>query len=462
MKDKKFRQYVILVIVGVLMLVAGLIIPRFMHGMRGFYTIYTSIVGSGLIVVGTVLIVLHKRKQQNVAEDGEKNSSASSANTEHKELVIPPLKDDFELYTEKDGKNLHELFSKGESVSTVTLVCPDEKLHTYDYLWYKHYGECAFCVLGIEEADEDGEPQYYKALFRVVESDGQTGLVLEEDDSVCEIVKSDFEKAVEEYSKSQTGQSNQKSGSISISYEDKGRVKCFIALSSVYLAVLIAGLVGFFTGFGISDIQSAAICKAICLSYVVVTPSYVIYLSSCNPFNFNGAVCKAIKWVAVAVMIVLAILNITALPDGIDYDGWFWGFFMHIFIPAVPFVAIFCYYAVYCWWCNDAPSKIFLIFGIAVTILFPVATALLIAYFIIVTLIAAIKWILSSIGIMAADTNLGKGFITGWTGKSFEKTYTIRDENGYEHTVKSSDGIHFYGDGQNYISDDGGNTLRKD
>lgn len=460
MKNKK-RRYAVLLVIGVLMIIGGIVAGVLMPETGKIYAIYYCAVGAVLIAIGAFLMM---RKEKPKAEgEGEQLSSATAATSEQTELVVPPLPSGVEVYIEQDGKNLYELFGQGENLSSVTLVCPDEKLRTYDYLWFKTYGEHSFCVLGYNDTEEDGSPVYVKMLFRLVEGDGETGLVLEEDEGVCAVVQRDFDRVAEEYAKSQTNPSKAvpaTGGSIAVQYVDKESKKSFFVLTAIYLLVLIAGLIGHFTAFGITDEQQAAICGAICLSYVVVTPSYFIYLSACNPFNFNGVVRQIIKWVAVAVMIVLAIINITAIPDNIEYEG-FWGFIMNIFIPAAPFVATFCYYAVYCWWCHDAPSRIFLIFGLAVTVLFPVATALLMIYLVLTFIIAAIKWILSSIGIMAADTNLGKGFISGWTGKSFEKTYTIRDEHGYEHTVTSSDGIHFYGDGVTYISDDGGNTIRR-
>lgn len=450
MKNKKIA-YVIVILLGLGMLVAGLVMKYVVRLSDSSYTTMLIVCGAVELVACTVSLVMQIRKEK-------KENGTSPAVKSGKELNVPPLADDAEILIEKDGKDLYEIFNKGEEVSQVSLLS-DDGIYTYDYLWYKNYGEHAFCVLGSQEQDEDGNPQYMKYIFRLVDSgDGEaTGLVFEEDEGVRDVIIEDFAAAAESYAK---GQSVPTGTSMGVKYEDKNRVKSFVALTAVYLTVLLVGLIGFFTGFGIKDVQQLAICKAITLAYAVITPSYFIYLGASNPFNFGNVICKALIVAGIAAMIVLSCVSLTALPEGIEFDG-FRGFFMHIFMPAVPFVATFCYFAVYCWWCKNAPSTVYLGFGIAVTLLFPVATALLIAFFILAFIIGAIKWILSSLGVIAGDTNLGKGFISGLTGKSFEKTYTITDEHGYEHTVKSSDGIHFYGDGASYISDDGGHTIRR-
>lgn len=453
MKKKKI-VIVILALIGTAMLISGIIFKS-MH-LGGANMDRTLILCGALELAGvaiSVVVEAIKNRKKSAAGDGKEGAakSASASEIGGVEFEIPPIPDDAEFFIEKDGKNFHKLFSKGEEVESVTLV-GEEKLYTFDFLWYKHYGNCAFCVLGQDGTDDSGNEDYEKYLFRIVEgAGGETGLIRETDDTIIETVQKDFDAAVKAYSSSPA---------ISVKYVDKGRKKTFIALTAIYFAVLAAGLIGFFTGFGIKDVQQNAICKAVTLAYAVITPSYLIYLGSNNPFEFNGAVSKVLVIVGIIAMVVLSCISMTTIPDNIEFTG-FWSFFMNIFMPVLPFVATVVYAMAYCWWCKGAPSYTYLGFGIGVTVLFPVATALLIALFILYMIVIMIKWILSSLGVIAADTNLGKGFISGWTGKSFEKTYTVTDEYGYEHTVKSSDGIHFYGDGETYISDDGGSTIHK-
>lgn len=95
--------------------------------------------------------------------------------------------------------------------------------------------------------------------------------------------------------------------------------------------------------------------------------------------------------------------------------------------------------------------------------LFPVATVIIIAGVIIMFALSIIKWLLSAIGIIAGDSSIGRGFKAGWTGNSYSNGYEIIDENGYTRTLQPYEGNRYRDDtGAFWVSDDNGNTFRRD
>lgn len=386
-----------------------------------------------------------------------------------KYLNVPPVPEDAEIAFETDFKNLYELFAQGENLETITLAREIDGTvyeRTFDALWYNDYGTAMFCVLGADE--EDG---YLKYVYRIVEfEDGTTGLYFEEDEDVLKVVRADFDAALTAYQNNNVAapaeniQSKSKNNGGALTVVGGGLdKKVFAVLTVLYGLVLGAGLIGYFTGFGIGGEQERAVCRAVCLAYALVTPSYLVYIGAHNPFNAHRAVAvilMVIGCLAMAGCAFLGLVLVSRLGEPVMLDG-VWAFFMHIFIPALPFVAAVVYALAYIWWCRRLAPGWFLGFGIGVTLLFPVAAALVFAVFIIFMIILLIRWMLFAFGVIAEDSAFGNGFIAGLTGKKMGREYTVTDEHGYTHTVHSYNGRDFYGSDGRYAgsSSDGGKTI---
>ncbi len=251
------------------------------------------------------------------------------------------------------------------------------------------------------------------------------------------------------------------SGEVALVDGDRWRIKTFAILTAVYAVVLIVGIIGYITGFGLQG-DNATVCKGVCLAYAFVTPSYFLYLAYGNPFRLPKAATVVIAVVGIAAMVLCFIISFVTISKLPEVEDGFWGFVMNIFIYLAIACAVIGYGLLYGLICKGASSVWYLGVGVGFTVLFPVVAAIIAAIFVISFLIGAIKWLLSCLGIMTADTSFGKGFISGWTGKIMHKNqYSYTDENGYTHTVYSDNGTDFYNSDGSYAgrSDDGGRHI---
>lgn len=251
-------------------------------------------------------------------------------------------------------------------------------------------------------------------------------------------------------------------GVVALSGGDSWRIKAFGILTAMYVLILIVSLIGFFTGFGIKNDDGKTLCKAICLAYAFITPSYFVYFGFANPFHLPKAVSVGIAVFGIVAMVICFVVGLVSISNLPEVENGFGGFICNIFIPLAIACAVVGYGVIYGSVCRGASSVWYLGLGVGMTVLFPVVAALVAAVIVISFLIGAIKWILSSLGIMVKDTGFGRGFISGWTGKIIHKNeYTYTDENGYTHTVYSDNGTDFYGSDGSYAghSDDGGRHI---
>lgn len=87
---------------------------------------------------------------------------------------------------------------------------------------------------------------------------------------------------------------------ISLSDEDDWRIK----ITVTYAVVLLVGLVGYFTAFGLKEGDGVTVCKAICLAYALITPSYFVYFGFGNPFRLSKAVSVTLAVFGIVAMAV--------------------------------------------------------------------------------------------------------------------------------------------------------------
>lgn len=442
------KSAIVLIVLGLIYGVGYTVLMRFLNkgAPVNFYMQYGPLaIGAVLFLIGIIYLSVAKKKYKKAlaTPQPQGNSMASSHPGER--------------LREMGGMNLLELFEIGESVETLNLA-GSEGVYTFDLLWGNAYNGVGYLVVGRRE-----DEAYMKYILRI-DNEEPSVVDFEEGDEIRAVIIADFTKAVGNYAQ-ENGYSAQ-AVTETINTEPKGKKKkTFAALFIIYLVILGAGLIGYFKTFFMSLSGDALIiCKAVSLAYVLITPSFLVYFGGHNPFGMKkgGAVFFII--LGTLGLVACLIVGMPMITELGEVQGAFWGFVVNTFLPIALIIATIAYVAVFAFWCRGMTSGWYLGMGIAVTLLFPVATALVLAFFILSMILAMIRWLLTSIGILAADTSFGRGFISGWTGKRSASTgYQIIDESGYTRTLTPYEGNRYRDDtGAFWKSDDNGNTFYRD
>ena len=471
-KQRK-RTGITLIVIGALALIAGIVLYFTFKGDR---IIAISPIGYGalFLVIGIVVFATAKKKyEKELAEEQKSSGTSASATTVAKtagsKIDLAASESGGEL-TEVDGRDMLKMLEHPEQVEKVTFRDSDNDIFEFDLLWGNVYDGVTYIVAARQEGDE-----YMKYIIRINNDEPSTAYY-EVNDDIREAIKTDFINAMNAY----TGQNSytaepaqgKKRGLMGGAKqrfiqtgEDNGKIKTFIVMACIYAVILAVGLIGYFTGFGLSG-DNLIICKAFCIAYALITPSFLIYFGCHNPFNFKNVLSKTIMALGIIGMIVCIIFGFRLISEVGEVESTVWGFVVNTMLPIALIVATVAYIAAYVFWCNGLSSTWYLGIGIATTVIFPIATALMIAAFILYMLILIIKWLLSSIGIMAGDTALGRGFKAGWTGDNSylgHGGYQITDEHGYTRTLTHYEGNRYRDDtGSFWVSDDGGHSFRRD
>ncbi len=485
-KYKRNKRAGILAIAASLFAVASLVILIVVNGRDGEGAhqniasyIMTGMCGVIAMAVGIYFLATAKKKyQKQLAEEqaaeklAEENAAApvqgaQTAGVRNASAASGPDISGSEAgdkLTEAHGADINEMMKNPQSVEKLSFRTESGEVLTYDFLWGNVYGGVTYLVVGrMEEA-------YTKYIIFVSPAD-PTVCYCELNDGVREVIKNDFDRAVGAYAQGGGMPAEQKAESVGrfarlkmrfvSGKPDTGKKQTFVIMLILYGVILMGGLSTYFTapdGDG-----NGALIKALCLAYMLITPSFFIYFGSHNPFNLKNGVCYALIALGIAGMIGTTVAGFSLITSVGEVSDTALSFIINTLLPISLIVATVCYIIAYVVWCRGLSSQWFLGIGIATTVLFPVATALIIAAFVLYIALVLIKWFISSLIILLGGTPLERGFKQGWNGTGQGgPVYQITDEYGNTRTLRQYDGNRFYDGTDFWITDDGGNTFRKD
>ena len=405
------------------------------------------------------------RKQQNEAV------SAQSVAEPNDEYAISSGDFDRPL-REIEGRNIHDIIANAENVEKISL-CDENGSYTYDFLWCNAYDGVWYMVVGCNE-----EEAYMKYILRIDNTDHAVAY-FEMNDDIREIIIRDFTAAVEGYvqqkeytAQSTSGGKSSRFGRLKSRFKSgdgeskKTRVGAFVSVAVMYVVILVAALVLYFAQIPIQSDTSHLLIRAVALGYLLVTPSFLLYLGSHNPFNLKKSISTVFIVLGIVGMVACDVYGILTFikNDGALSENVVVNFVVTKFIPIALCVSTVAYILVYLVWCRGLSSKWFAAMSYVTTVIFPIATALILAAIALYIAFTLLMWLISAIKIMLGGTPIERGFKRGWTGKG-ESTggYQIIDEHGYTRTLTPYEGNRYRNDtGAFWVSDDGGNSFRRD
>ena len=471
------RGAIALIVIGVLAVIA-LIVVNFVvfDGHGGVAILGYAAYAALFILIGVIMLAVAKKKYKKAQSQA---ATAAQASPSLSNVALDSSDDDDgQLLSELNGKDWLEIIADAANVEKVTL-CDDGGEHTFDFLWCNCYNDTWYMVVGHNE--EDGT--YMKYILRVDRTDS-TFAHYEMNDKVREVIIADFTRAVEGYAQ-QNGYTAQttgggKQGRLSRmksrfksgeGEEKKTRVSAFISVVVLYAAILIVATVmsgNFFRAMfssGFRIIPNARI--AIFCGYLLVMPSFLLYFGAHNPFNFKKSVATSLIVFGIIMMIACDISGIILLTRNAEYmnpANTVENFIVTKFVPIALCVSTVAYILVYLVWCKGLSSKWFAVMSYVTTIVFPIVTALIIAAVVLYIAWVLLMWLINAIRILLGGTPMARGFKQGWTGeRSSGGGYQIIDEHGYTRTLTHYEGNRYRDDtGSFWVSDDGGNSFRRD
>ena len=245
---------------------------------------------------------------------------------------------------------------------------------------------------------------------------------------------------------------------------EKARTGAFISVLVMYIVIFAATfIVNLVVGRRIS--QASLVASAVSFGYRLIIPSFFVYLGSHNPFNLKKSITKLFIALGIVGMILCDIYGILIIPRYVAPDmGTVHEFIISKFIPIALCVSTVAYILVYLVWCKGLSSKWYAGMAYVTTVLFPVATALILAVIALYVAWTLLIWLLSAIKVLLGGTPIERGFKKGWSGKGQSSSgYEIIDESGYRRTLTPYEGNRYRDDtGAFWVSDDGGNSFRRD
>ena len=463
------RGGIALIVIGVLAVIAMIVVNFVVfEGDGGVVMLGYGAYAALFILIGAIMLAIAKKKYKKAQEQ-----AATAAQTTLSNVAFDSSDDDDDqVIREANGKDLHDIIANAANVEKVTFTDDDAEF-TFDFLWCNRYNDTWYMVVGRTEEDDS----YMKYILRVDKTDS-TFAHYEMNDGVRDVIIADFARAVEGYAQQNgyTAQatSGEKQGRLArmtsrfksgAGEEKKTRLTAFISVAVMYAVILVVGLALYFARIRSAQLPPLVI-RAIALGYLLVMPSFLLYFGAHNPFNFNKSISTLLIVVGIVAMIACDIYGVMIIPrfaPSAEQDVVY-NFIIEKFIPIALFVATVAYVLVYLVWCKNLSSKWFAGMSYATTILFPVATALILAAIALYVAWILLMWLINAIRILLGGTPMARGFKQGWTGeRSSGGGYQIIDEHGYTRTLTHYEGNRYRDDtGSFWVSDDGGNSFRRD
>ena len=406
----------------------------------------------------------------------------------------------FDICKQRDAMSLDDKFAS-TPIAVRNSYGQDKRICVLYALQYgKTFEDRTYAVwLFVDENGETGNAPFTGQIKR--NADGSTEILFVDNDDFAEVIFGDMNARMEQEMKAKgiptasDEEQNQSYNGESVRATNVGkgrlgrlksklksgagestktRVSAFISVAVMYAVILIVGLVMYLLpirtfyelfGGGNNTTLKIVLTRVVCLAYLLVTPSFLLYFGAHNPFNFKKAISIPMIVVGIIGMVACDVYGIVTIPrfatnpqDTVNY------FIVSKFIPIALGVSTVAYILVYLVWCKGLSSKWYASMSYVTTLIFPIATALILAVIALYIVWTLLMWLISAIRILFGGTAVGRGFKQGWTGKGQSGGgYQIIDENGYTRTLTPYEGNRYRDDtGSFWISDDGGNSFRRD
>ena len=478
-------------------------------------------------IAGIILAVVLAKKKKKWLEENLQNEQAQSQQATATDAAscaplqlsklpnIPEQTQDVKLsYREINGGDLFDICKKRDEMSIDDKFAASPiHLHNsfgrdedvcilYALQYGKTFEERTYAVwLFVDEDGETGKAPFAGQILR--KADGSTELLFVDNDDFAEVIFGDMNARMEREMKAKglptasdeeetqgnggavraNGVGNGRLGRLKSRFNsgvgetNKTRVSAFVGVSVMYLVILIVGLVVYLlpnkslfplfdSGTGNPNIK-ILILKSVCLGYLLVTPSALLYFGAHNPFNIKKSLAMFFIVLGIVAMIACDIYGLVILSR---FANWLNPqdtgnrFIIGKFVPIALCVSTVAYTLVYLVWCKGLSSKWYAGMAYVTTVLFPVATVLILAVIALYIVWTLLIWLLSSIKVLLGGTPIERGFKRGWSGKGQSSSgYEIIDESGYRRTLTPYEGNRYRDDtGAFWVSDDGGNSFRRD
>ena len=462
-------------------------------------------------IVGIVMaVMLAKQKKKWQQENMQKIPPHVQKLTLSTLPNMPEQLQDVKLtYREANGGDLFELckqrnaLSVEDKLSAAPIAVRDSfgKDDSICVLYALQYGqtfeERTYAVwLFVDENGETGKAPFAGQIIR--KADGSTELLFVDNDDFAEVIFGDMNARMESEMKAKgiptasdeeqsygsdeavraSGVGKGRLGRLKSRFKSgvgeakKTRVSAFISVAVMYGAILIVALAVLFPIFRIliryHGIRLFLSIRSITsLGYLLVVPSFLLYFGAHNPFNFKKSVAKLLITLGIILMIVCDVIGIVVSLRAVTLYATHETvnrFIVGKFIPIALCVSTVAYILVYLVWCKGLSSKWYAAMAYVTTVLFPVATALILAAIALYIAWTLLIWLLSAIKVLLGGTPIERGFKQGWSGKGQQSSgYEIIDESGYRRTLTPYEGNRYRDDtGAFWVSDDGGNSFRRD
>ena len=415
--------------------------------------------GGLLLLIGLLCFYVSRKAKR---EQNKESASEQSTNTP--DINAEQIIEDGSV-TERDGNSFKAYFAAPSEIEYAPVV--ENGVETvYDFLWCNKYESEYFMVVGLKATDG------YNTYLLHIDNDHPETAHFVTGGAVQKKALDDFESTVN----SLTEEDEQQTHNIkALALLDKiksrikrkepapkkTRIELFCSVAALYLILLGYGLYLYFWFSSRGD--SGVLISAIGIAYALITPSFLLFWATFKPFKTSRAGNIALIVVGVVLLVAADVVGWVLISNLPEVTSGVIAFFKNIFLPVTLIVATLTYIVAYLYWNINLPEKWQTGTAFVVTVLFPVATAIIFVLLAVALIVAFVRWILSSFGVMLGGSRLEKGFRQGYYGEHVaDDEFKITDEYGNTITVKHYDGDSYTdGYGNTYTTDDGGNTFHK-
>lgn len=427
--------------------------------------------GGGAVVLATVVLIVGivraKKMKKEAATANVEPASAPEVQSGPVEKVASKSDLPDGTVRETHGMDLRTIFSHAADVNTIE-VQDGTHVATFDFLWGNIYDGESYLVVSL------GRGEDFRMYILHVNNDAPDTAEYVEEGPMRERVITDCTAALQAAGvvfpptggRSEGGKFDVLRGlKAKIKPRPKAekskRLAWFSVVLALYLCLLGYGLFEYFHPMG--NVEVRLLVQAIALAYLLITPSLLLFFAVYDPFELKKGVLTAFTVIGIVLMVAADAFGIYMLLNMPVPENQVMSLIMTAFLPAALVVSTVAYIFAYLFWCKGLPDGWQIGTAILVTLLFPVATALILLFIVICLVIALVRFLLSALGILVGDTDLGRGFRQGWTGEGGSSGQYDITVDGYTRHLSHLSGNRYKDNvGDIWVTDDGGHTFHKE
>ncbi len=421
-------------------------------------------IGIVMIIIGAAVLDRGRKKKKKAEEAQAVPEVQETPAVQEAPEAVPLAELPDGTVRETHGLDMRTILSHAADVSTIELQ-DGTHVASFDFLWGNVYGGEYYYVVSLGRG-----AAFQMYILHIDNSAPDTAQYVEEGE-MREQVIADCTAALqaagvtlpppEEAPKKVGILERIKSNIPQRPKAEKGkRLWAFASVAALYIVLLSMGLFCYFRPMGSGD--TAELVQGIALAYLLITPSVLLFLSVFDPFGMPYGAKRALNILGIILMIGADVLGLVLFMNMPEPQDHIIGMVITWFLPAALVVSTVAYIFAYLFWCEGLPDGWQIGTAYIVTVLFPVATALILAAIILLFLIMFIRWIISAFGIMLGGSGLERGWKQGWSGESTPSEYEITVD-GYTRHLSRLDGNRYRDNvGDVWVTDDGGQTFHKE